>query len=116
MAWKVVTVEYFDDWFLCLDAAEQKDVLAAIFVLEQFGPALGRPYVDSIKRTNKIKNLKELRVQHKGKPFRVFFAFDPLRQAVMLCGGDKTGDKRFYENMISIAEREFLDYLQEGSE
>ena len=40
------------------------------------------------------------RIQHKGKPFRVFFAFDPLRQAVMLCGGDKTGDKHFYETMI----------------
>ncbi len=116
MAWKVVTVEYFDDWFLGLDAAEQKDVLAAILVLEQFGPTLGRPYVDSIKGTEKVKNLKELRVQHKGKPFRVFFAFDPLRQAVMLCGGDKTGDKHFYETMISIAEREFMDYLQGRSE
>jgi hypothetical protein len=113
MAWKVVTVEYFDDWFLGFDAAEQQDVLAAILVLEQFGPTLGRPYVDSIKGTGKVKNLKELRVQHKGKPFRVFFAFDSLRQAVMLCGGDKTGDKHFYETMISIAEREFLDYLKE---
>lgn len=115
MVWKVVTVEYFDDWFLSLDASEQQHVLAAILVLEQFGPALGRPYVDSLKGADKVKNLKELRVQHKGKPFRVFFAFDPLRQAVMLCGGDKTGDKHFYETMIPIAEREFLDYLQ-GSE
>ena len=112
MAWKVVTVEYFDDWFLGLDASEQQHVLAATLVLEQFGPALGRPYVDSLKGTDKVKNLKELRVQHKSKPFRVFFAFDPLRQAVMLCGGDKTGDNHFYETMISIAEREFLDYLQ----
>ena len=87
-------------------------MLAAILVLEQFGPALGRPYVDSLKGTDKVKNLKELRVQHKGKPFRVFFAFDPLRQAVMLCDGDKTGDKNFCETMILVAEREFLDYLQ----
>ena len=113
MAWQVVTVEYFDDWFLGLDASEQQDVLSAVLVLEQFGPTLGRPYVDSIKGTDKVKNLKELRVQHKGKPYRVFFAFDPLRQAVMLCGGDKTGSKHFYETMISIAEREFLAYLQE---
>jgi len=112
MAWVVVTVEYFDDWFLSLDASEQQDVLAAILVLEQFGPALGRPYVDSLKGTDKVKNLKELRVQHKGKPYRVFFAFDPLRQAVMLCGGDKSGGKHFYETMIQIAEREFLAYLQ----
>jgi len=112
MVWKVVTVEYFDDWFLSLHASEQQDVLAAILVLQQFGPTLGRPYVDSLKETYEVKNLKELRVQHKGKPYRVFFAFDSLRQAVMLCGGDKTGDKRFYETMIPIAEREFLHYLQ----
>jgi len=110
---KVVTVEYFDDWFLGLDASEQQDVLAAILVLEQYGPTLGRPHVDSLKGTGKVKNLKELRVQHKGKPYRVFFAFDPLRQAVMLCGGDKTGNKQFYESMIAVAEREFLNYLQE---
>lgn len=113
MAWKVITVENFDDWFLSLDSSEQQNVLAAILVLEQFGPALGRPYVDSLKGTDKVKNLKELRVQHKGKPIRAFFAFDPLRQAVMLCGGDKTGNKHFYETMIPIAEREFLNYLKE---
>lgn len=112
MVWKIVTVECFDDWFLGLNASEQQDVLSAILVLEQFGPTLGRPYVDSLKGTDKVKNLKELRVQHNGKPYRVFFAFDPLRQAVMLCGGDKTGDKHFYETMIPIAEREFLNYLQ----
>lgn len=112
MSWNVVTVAYFDDWFLGLAAEEQRDILAAILVLEQFGPTLGRPYVDSLKGTDKIKNLKELRVQHKGKPYRVFFAFDPLRQAVMLCGGDKTGNKRFYETMLPIAEREFLNYLK----
>ncbi|MEI6263262.1 MAG: type II toxin-antitoxin system RelE/ParE family toxin [Deltaproteobacteria bacterium] len=48
-----------------------------------------------------------------GKPFRVFFAFDPLRQAVMLCSGDKTWDKQFYKTIIPIAEQEFLDYLTE---
>lgn len=113
MAWIVVTIEYFDEWFLGLAASEQQHVLATILVLEQFGPALGRPYVDSLKGTDKVKNLKELRVQHKGKPFRLFFAFDPLRQAVMLCGGDKTGNKHFYETLIPIAEREYLEYLRE---
>ena len=65
MVWKIVTVEYFDDWLLGLDASEQQDVLAAILVLEQYGPTLGRPHVDSLKGTDKVKNLKELRVQHK---------------------------------------------------
>ena len=81
MVWKIVSIEYFDNWFLGLEASEQQDVLAAIFVLEQYGPTLGRPHVDSLKGTDKVKNLKELRVQHKGgKPYRVFFAFDPLRR------------------------------------
>ncbi len=113
MAWIIVTVEQFDNWFLGLDASEQKDVLAALFVLEQYGPTLGRPYVDSLKGTDRVKNLKELRIQHKGRPYRIFFAFDPLRQNVMLRGGDKTGNKQFYETMIPVAEREFLNYLQE---
>ena len=70
-----------------------------------------RPHVDSLKGTGKVKNLKELRVQHKGRPYRVFFAFDPLRQAVMLCGGDKTCNKHFYETMNPIAECEFLNFF-----
>ena len=79
-----------------------------ITLLEVKGHHLGRPYVDSLKGTKQVNNLKELRVQHQGKPYRILFAFDPKRQAVLLCGGDKTGDKRFYKRMISIAEREFF--------
>lgn len=109
--WAVVTVEKFDEWFLSLNDLEQIDVLAAIKVLEIKGPNLGRPYVDSLKGTKKIKNLKELRIQHHGRPYRVFFAFDLIRQAVLLCGGDKTGDSSFYKTMIPVAEKEFLRHL-----
>ncbi|MOA42136.1 hypothetical protein D3C78_1641650 [compost metagenome] len=86
-------------------------MLTGLFKLQAIGPQLGRPDVDSLKGTLKVKNLKELRIQHRGKPYRLLFAFDPERQAVMLCGGDKTSDKRFYERMIPLAEREFLAYL-----
>ena len=109
--WNVVTVDRFDEWFLTLDDSEQKSILTGIFKLQELGPTLGRPDVDTLAGTKKVKNLKELRVQHSGKPYRIFFAFDPIRQAVMLCGGDKTGNKRFYETMIPIAEQEFLDHL-----
>lgn len=109
--WKVITVEQFDRWFLDLSEAEQKSILIGIYKLEAFGPMLGRPDADTLTNTQKVKNLKELRVQHQGKPYRVFFAFDPIRQAVLLCGGDKTGNKRFYDQMIPIAEKEFLAYL-----
>ena len=111
--WKVLTVDEFDTWFLALTEEEQTDVLAHITLLEIKEPHLGRPYVDSLEGTKQVNNLKELRIQHRGMPYRVFFAFDPKRQAVLLCGGNKTGDKRFYKKMIQIAEREFIHYLDE---
>lgn len=113
--WNIVTVEEFDNWFLLLTEEEQIDVLAYVKLLEVHGPNLSRPYADSIEGAKRVKNLKELRVQHRGRPYRVFFAFDPKRRAVLLCGGDKTGDNRFYQKIIPIAEREFLHYLAEES-
>ena len=109
--WAVLTVERFDEWFLSLDELEQVSVLTLVKLLEVKGPNLGRPHADTLEGTRRVKNLKELRIQHQGKPYRVFFAFDPERQAVLLCGGDKTGKKRFYETMIPIAEQEFLNHL-----
>lgn len=73
--WEILTVELFDTWMLGLIQAEQVDVLIAIKLLEVHGPMLARPHADSLEGTNKVKNLKELRIQHKGKPYRVFFAF-----------------------------------------
>jgi hypothetical protein len=60
--------------------------------------------------------LRELRVQSNGRPLRVFYAFDPARQAVLLIGGDKTGDNRFYENMNPQAERIWKEYLDENAQ
>ena len=60
--------------------------------------------------------LRELRVQSSGRPLRVFYAFDPARQAVLLIGGDKTGDNRFYETMILRSERLWKEYLDETAQ
>ena len=57
--------------------------------------------------------MKELRIQRQGRPLRTFFAFDPHRSAILLIGGDKTGDERFYERMIPLADQLFDDYLKE---
>lgn len=111
MLWDVVTVDEFDEWFVGLNENEQTDVLAVIKVLEMVGPQLGRPYVDTLT-DSKLTNLKELRIQHRGNPYRVLFAFDPKRQAVLLCGGDKSNDKRFYRRMIPIAEREYEKHIR----
>lgn len=80
--------------------------------LSKFGPGLGRPQVDTIKGS-KLSNLKELRVQHRGEPWRVLFVFDPKRQAILLVGGCKQGNPRWYKEVIPIAERRYKRHLKE---
>ena len=115
MGWKILVTGEYERWFLSLNEAEQVDVLAMVDVLEIAGPNLGRPHADTLTGCNKVRNLKELRIQHKGSPYRVFYAFDPLRRAVLLCGGRKNGKKHklFYQQMISIVEREFIQHLSD---
>lgn len=88
-------------------------MLAALKILREFGPHLGRPQVDTVKGS-KYPNMKELRVQFSGHPVRAFFAFDPERRAIVLCAGEKTGvnEKRFYKEMIKCADAEFSHYLE----
>lgn len=110
--WEVETTELFDEWFAEQSEALQDEVLAALKILSELGPHLGRPQVDTVKGS-KFANMKELRVQFAGNPIRAFFAFDPKRKALVLCAGDKTGlnEKRFYKNMIKLADAEFSKHL-----
>lgn len=110
--YQIILTDEFIAWLESLSDDEQESVLFVIGVLKQHGHQLNRPYVDTIKGS-KLTNLKELRIQHNGKPFRAFFVFDPLRQAVVLCAGDKTGDKRFYQKMIPLAESIYQSYLDQ---
>ncbi|WP_243464991.1 type II toxin-antitoxin system RelE/ParE family toxin [Photorhabdus temperata] len=88
----------------------QEKVLADLTNLEIYGPKLSRPYANTVKGS-RHKNMKELRIQYSGRPVRAFFAFDPKRQAIVLCAGDKSNDKRFYDTMIRIADEEFTAHL-----
>ncbi|ETS32260.1 addiction module toxin RelE [Photorhabdus temperata] len=88
----------------------QEKVLADLTNLEIYGPKLSRPYADTVKGS-RHNNMKELRIQYSGRPVRTFFAFDPKRQAIVLCAGDKSNDKRFYDTMIRIADEEFTAHL-----
>ena len=108
--WTVITTDLFNEWLEQQDESTQEKVLAALVVLQQQGPSLGRPLVDTVYNS-KFTNMKELRVQHRGKPLRAFFAFDPLRQAIVLCIGDKGGKKRFYKEMLDIAEQQYELHL-----
>jgi hypothetical protein len=110
--WNVEYTDEFAEWFETLTEREQDAVDRCVQLLAQLGPGLGRPYVDTIKGS-KHKHMKELRAQAGGHPLRSFFAFDPRRTAILLIGGDKTGDKRFYDRMIPIAEALYDRYVDE---
>jgi len=111
--WDVVTTDRFDEWFEKMNDTDRANIIAGMLLLQEKGPSLPRPYADTIEGS-KFPNMKELRIQSKGKPLRVFFAFDPKRKAVLLCAGDKTGnEKRFYKIMIPLAEKEYQIHLNQ---
>lgn len=94
----------------------QDELLAHALLLREFGPNLGRPTVDTLKGS-KYANMKELRFNWEGEVWRVAFAFDPVRQAILLAGGDKAraGQKRFYKRLIGIADECYGKHLVELS-
>lgn len=109
--WDVITTDRFDQWLCAQDESTQEKMLAALVLLQQKGPLLPRPFVDSVKGSQHA-NMKELRVQHKGKPLRALFAFDPCRRAIILHAGHKTGnEKRFYRMLLPIADALFTRHI-----
>jgi len=105
MVWEVEVSDEFREWYEALQEDEQESVIFSVDVLRHGGPSLGRPHVDSVKGSRHT-NMKELRVQHQGKPWRVLFAFDPRRMAYLILAGDKTGDPLWYE--INVQSRRNL--------
>lgn len=112
MAWDVEYTDAFGQWWDTLDDEAQDRLRTSVMLLQQFGPSLPRPHADTIEGSRHA-NMKELRTQVQGRPLRTFFAFDPRRSAILLIGGDKTGDKRFYDKMIPEADRLYDEYLEE---
>jgi hypothetical protein len=112
MIWEIIFHREFEEWFFTEDVTVQASIGMVLDILEEQGASLGRPYVDTVKGSA-FTNMKELRVQHDGNPYRILFAFDPQRQAVLLIGGNKRGDKRWYEKSISVADKRFAEYLEE---
>ena len=107
----MVLTPSFLEWLAAEPEARRRRSAEALVVLEVHGPALGRPYADTIKGS-KLTNLKELRISIRGSPYRLFYAFDPDRRAIVLCGGNKAGDRRFYPRLIPLAEAAFATHLQ----
>lgn len=94
---------------------EQEDIDATIQLLESNGPGLKFPHSSGINGS-KFPHMRELRIQHKGEPYRILYAFDPRRVAILLIGGCKTGDDRWYEQHIKIADALYETYLMEIAE
>jgi hypothetical protein len=112
MEWKVEFHEAFEPEFDELDIQVQDDLLAKVLMLEKFGPHLGRPHVDTLQGS-RHGNMKELRFTAGDGVWRVAFAFDPERCAMLLVAGDKSGgsQKRFYKQLIEKADRRFESHL-----
>ena len=112
MTWEVEFTNEFAVWWQSLGDADQDAVAARVRLLEEHGPRLPYPYSSDV-RGSRHGVLRELRLQRAGRPIRIFYAFDPRRTAILLSGGDKSGDDRFYETHVPMADGLYDDYLRE---
>ena len=110
MAWDIEVTDEFAGWWDGLSNEERKSVAAVVDLLEEFGPALRRPHAGHIT-TSRHANMKELVIQHAGPPYRVLFAFDTRRSGLLLIGGDKTGNDRWYEEFVPVADKLFDQHI-----
>jgi hypothetical protein len=108
--WEIELLPEFADWWRGLPAEAQQAISHDMRLLALRGPLLCRPFADSV-RGSRFPNMKELRTMHLGRQYRTFFAFDPRRRAIVLVGGDKSGDARFYERLIARADALFAEHL-----
>ena len=110
--WEVEYTHEFEDWWEKLSVEQQEAIDDRVMLLAEHGPALRRPVVGDVK-SSRHANMKELRAS-KGGALRVLFAFDPRRHAILLLGGDKSGDwKSWYTTAIPEADDLYDTHLQE---
>ena len=114
MSWRAYFHPDFKAEFDKLPSAIQDELLASLVPLRVYGPALGRPEVDTLKGSAHA-NMKELRFRAGGGVWRVAFAFDPARAAILLAAGDKSGvsEKKFYKRLIEKADRRYKEHLDD---
>jgi len=111
MSWEAEYTDQFEEWWVTLSEQEQTAIDKAVEALQQDGPSLHRPLVDTVHRS-RYADMKELRPP--SSTIRILFAFDPQRSAILLIGGDKAGQwNAWYERMIPVADRLYDDHLQE---
>jgi hypothetical protein len=111
MEWSIEVTDEFREWFANLGRAEKIAIARKVDILEEVGPVLGRPDVDTVKGS-RFPNMEELRVQYGGQPYRILFAFDPRQTGILLIGGRK-GPKSWYTKTIALADSIYARYLEE---
>lgn len=108
---EVIYTDEFGEWFRNLADDDAEAVARKVELLDQMGVTLEFPHSSNVAGTD--EPLRELRITSGGDPIRVFYAFDPNRDAVLLLGGNKAGDDRFYERMVPKVETIWQEYLDE---
>jgi hypothetical protein len=110
MGCEVETTDEFREWFEAISEPEREDVMHYVKLLQAQGVNLTFPYSSSINGS-RHGQMRELRIKHQGRPYRVLYAFDPRRVAMLLLGDDKGGDSRWYKRNIPIADNLFDQHL-----
>ncbi len=112
MSWEVEYTDEFGGWWDDLTTAQQDRIAATVRILAARGPMLPFPFSSGVSGSRHA-HMRELRVQARGDPIRIFYAFDPRRAAILLIGGDKTGNDRFYEEYVPRADVLYDTHLDE---
>jgi hypothetical protein len=112
VSWQVEFVNEFEEWWDGLSVAEQESIVPTVELLAHHGPSLRFPHSSGISGS-KHEHMRELRIQHQGRPYRILYAFDPRRAAILLVGGDKTGADRWYEKFVPISDRLYDEHLEQ---
>lgn len=112
MEWNIEYTNEFETWWNTLKESEQEDVGAIVRLLGENGTQLKFPFSSGIEGS-KYPHMRELRVQSKSNPIRVLYAFDPRRTAILLIGGNKRGNTRWYDVYIPIADKLYEEHLKE---
>jgi hypothetical protein len=112
MGWNIEVTDECRAWLEGLSEADFDSVDYSADLLSEHGPQLTHPHTSKVNGSRHA-HMRELRVQSGGKPLRIFYAFDPRRSAILLIGGGKTGNKRFYDRMTPVADNLYDVYLDE---
>ncbi len=112
MVWEVEYTDEFGRWWADLSEDDQVSVAASVGLLERLGPNLGFPHSSGV-HGSRHAHMRELRTQSGGRPIRALYAFDPRRTAILLIGGDKTGQDRWYEVHVPVADQLYDDHLEQ---